>query len=528
MYKFILILTIILLTSILLSQDVQEEWINTIQNQYSVDIKLDEYNNVYVLTLNYSLIKYDSNGDELWNVTYEDSTGGETAVDFAIDDDNNIYVTGHKNGIDSWSDIVTVKYDSNGNHLWDIVYQSPSWADVSESVGLAIDSSNNVYITGFSYYSTESTGYSRCVTIKYNSNGDEEWISIYEPVYDNWVQPSAIVVDNSGLVYITGGDGTKSGQIINYNNFVTISYDTDGLMQWDVFYYGNQYGWATGKDISLDLDNNVIITGDCWEPEGHEIVTIKYNNNGNLIWDSHLVTQSYSFTPDHIAIDSGNNSIVTCNGFHEYQIVKYDQSGNELWVVNTIKPEDLAIDQEDNIYVTGYFDIFGNYDYDYSTVKYTPEGTQEWLIQYNGVDDYSDYSKAIALDNSGNVYISGKCYSQNFDVSCVTIKYSQTTSVNQGTYVILENRLSNYPNPFNPSTTISFSIQSNSNIELSVFNTKGQITKTLANNTFTKGSHSVIWNGEDNNNKQVSSGVYYYKLSINGKIESMKKCLLLK
>ena len=527
MYKFILILTIIILTSILLSQNVQEEWINTIQNQYSVDIQLDENNNVYVLTLNYSLTKYDPSGNELWSVTYEDSTGGELAVDFKIDYDNNICITGYKNGIDSWNDIVTVKFDSNGNQLWDMVYQSPSWADRSEPVGLAIDNSNNIYVTGYSCYSTETTGYCRCVTIKYNSDGDEEWVSIYDPVCDNWVEPSAITIDDYGSFYITGGDGSIDGWITLYN-FVTIKYDSDGLLQWDVFYYGNQYGWATGKDISLDLDNNVIITGDCWEPEGHEIVTIKYNNNGNLIWDSHLVTQSYPFTPDYIAIDSGNNSIVTCNGFYEYQIVKYNQSGNELWVVNTIKPEDLAIDQEDNIYITGYIDIFGNYDYDYATVKYTPEGDQEWFIQYNGVDDYSDYSKAIALDNSGNVYISGKCYSQNFDVSCVTIKYSQTTSVNQGNYVIQENRLSNYPNPFNPSTTISFSIQNNSEVELSIFNVKGQRIKTLAQNDFTKGSHTIVWNGKDESGESVSSGLYLYKLNVNGKNLAMKKCLLLK
>jgi len=86
----------------------------------------------------------------------------------------------------------------------------------------------------------------------------------------------------------------------------------------------------------------------------------------------------------------------------------------------------------------------------------------------------------------------------------------------------------NYPNPFNPSTTIEFSIQDISQVELTIYNIKGQKIKTLVKNEFTKGSHSIIWNGNNENNKSVSSGIYYYKLNINGITEAVKKCLLLK
>ena len=88
--------------------------------------------------------------------------------------------------------------------------------------------------------------------------------------------------------------------------------------------------------------------------------------------------------------------------------------------------------------------------------------------------------------------------------------------------------LSNYPNPFNPSTTIEFSIQNDSSIELSFFNIKGQKIKTLTKNDFTKGQHLIPWKGVDDFNKSVSSGIYYYKLKVNDKTEVVKKCLLLK
>ncbi len=88
--------------------------------------------------------------------------------------------------------------------------------------------------------------------------------------------------------------------------------------------------------------------------------------------------------------------------------------------------------------------------------------------------------------------------------------------------------LSNHPNPFNPTTTIEFSIQIDSIIKLAIYNIKGQKIKTLTHNEFTKGNHSIVWNGDDESGKYVSSGIYYYKLDVNGKIEVTNKCLLLK
>jgi len=88
--------------------------------------------------------------------------------------------------------------------------------------------------------------------------------------------------------------------------------------------------------------------------------------------------------------------------------------------------------------------------------------------------------------------------------------------------------MQNYPNPFNPSTTIDFSIHNDSNVDLSIFNIKGQKIKTIAHNEFTKGNHSINWNGDDESGNSVSSGVYLYKLKVNDKTELVRKCLLLK
>jgi len=87
--------------------------------------------------------------------------------------------------------------------------------------------------------------------------------------------------------------------------------------------------------------------------------------------------------------------------------------------------------------------------------------------------------------------------------------------------------IGNHPNPFNPSTTISFSIQNNSNIELSIYNIKGQKVKQLVRDQFSAGEQSVVWDGRDENSKSVSSGIYFFKLNA-GDFEKTKKMILIK
>ncbi|MBC8416006.1 MAG: T9SS type A sorting domain-containing protein, partial [Candidatus Cloacimonetes bacterium] len=86
----------------------------------------------------------------------------------------------------------------------------------------------------------------------------------------------------------------------------------------------------------------------------------------------------------------------------------------------------------------------------------------------------------------------------------------------------------NYPNPFNPETTISFSIPEDSKVELSIYNIRGQKVKTLIDDQLKKGFHEILWNSEDNNGKLVATGVYFYKLNFDGKDKAVKKMLLLK
>ncbi|MDP8204508.1 MAG: FlgD immunoglobulin-like domain containing protein, partial [Candidatus Tenebribacter mawsonii] len=87
----------------------------------------------------------------------------------------------------------------------------------------------------------------------------------------------------------------------------------------------------------------------------------------------------------------------------------------------------------------------------------------------------------------------------------------------------------NYPNPFNPLTTINFTIKdTEGKINLAVYNIKGQKVKTLVNEVLPAGNHTRVWDGTNSNGKQVSTGIYFYKMDYNGEHINIKKCLLLK
>ncbi|MDP2172898.1 MAG: C25 family cysteine peptidase [Candidatus Cloacimonadaceae bacterium] len=85
----------------------------------------------------------------------------------------------------------------------------------------------------------------------------------------------------------------------------------------------------------------------------------------------------------------------------------------------------------------------------------------------------------------------------------------------------------NYPNPFNPETTIAFSIKESAPVSIEIYNVKGQLIKTLVSEIKAAGNHSVIWKGKDENNRSVSSGIYFYKMR-SGKYSDTKKMILMK
>ncbi len=159
---------------------------------------------------------------------------------------------------------------------------------------------------------------------------------------------------------------------------------------------------------------------------------------------------------------------------------------------------------------------------------------------YIGIDDtQADMSLGYPIDTTGD----GICTttSTNWEPKYILIdgvvnprSTPEFTDINEEEIKILPTTTDflilhqNYPNPFNPSTTIEFSTTEHTeHTELIIYNIKGQKVKQLVSGQFSSGRHSVIWNGKDENDKPVSSGIYFYKLSTDNEMK-VKKAIIVK
>ena len=385
----------LLLLSLSVAQaQVTEEWVARYNGPGNGDdnaghIAVDASGNVYVTGTSpgsgtgndYLTIKYDPNGNQLWEARYNGpANSNDTASALAVDASGNVYVTGQSNGSGTANDYATIKYDSNGNQLWVARYNGPG-NEYDFGQALAIDASGNVYVTGFSDNIWHAYDYA---TIKYDTNGNQLWVARYTNQATDYAY--AIAVDSSGNVYVTGGS-QASGTGYDYT---TIKYDTNGSQLWVRRYNGSVNGGDFGQDVAVDSSGNVYVTG--YSPgsgTGLDYATIKYDTNGIELW-----------------VRRYNGSV---NG---------DESAHAL-----------AIDSSGNVYVTGE-SVGSGTAKDYATIKYATNGNQIWVKRYNGPGNGDDSANDIALDDSTNVYVTGGSTGSGTGKDYATIEYSQQLSIN--------------------------------------------------------------------------------------------------
>jgi hypothetical protein len=298
---------------------------------------------------------------------------------------------------------------------WVRRYNGPgNYEDVASAI--SVDGSGNIYVTGQSLGS--GTGYDYA-TIKYYPNGDTAWVRRYNGPENNDDAATAIAVDDSGRVYVTGVSGDWPN-----SDYATIKYYPNGDTAWVRRYNGTGNSYDAAYSIAVDDSANVYVTGDSWSGG----VTIKYYPNGDTAW-----VRQYSDHTNAIAVDDSGNVYVTGLSWgsgtdNDYATIKYYPNGDTAWVRRYNGPgngwdwaHSIAVDGSNNIYVTG--ESSGGTDYDYATIKYYPNGDTAWVRRYNGPGNGWDYARALAVDDSGNVYVTGDSPGSGTDYDYTTIKY---------------------------------------------------------------------------------------------------------
>ncbi|MDD3525082.1 MAG: choice-of-anchor J domain-containing protein, partial [Candidatus Cloacimonetes bacterium] len=144
--------------------------------------------------------------------------------------------------------------------------------------------------------------------------------------------------------------------------------------------------------------------------------------------------------------------------------------------------------------------------------------------------NWTEYHYDLSAYDNQSVYIGIRSVSNDafvFYVDNVSVHSGASSNDDNSAPVVRTELKGNYPNPFNPQTTIRYSVKENSPVSIEVYNLKGQLVKRLVNSEKAAGEHSIVWNGTDLNNRPVSSGVYFYKMNA-GKYSATKKMIMMK
>ncbi len=359
----------------------------------------DRAGNIYVTGLvdtntkndtDYITLKYGPDGKKLWEKRYNGPGDDcDRAKSIAVDEAGNVYITGesdgHKgHGTDRLSglDIATIKYNADGK-------PSRTWPDVGFGPGVrryagsadgrdsgwkvALDGAGNAYVAGRSWGGDPVTGGTGmdCVLIKYGPDGSELWVKSYPTWTGDVTGGIAIAVDSAGMVYVAAA------------------------------------GLGAGSPSELSPQR--------------EVVALKYDPAGSLLWEQHNAGDGRGAKPSCIALDRQDNPIVagwySRNGpgaapHDDYLIVKYSPKGNviwqhtRMWAYGINRPTNLIVDGHNNIFITGM--VGTSVPASIGIVRLNSQGQKNWTKIYSGSGAKFDcFGRALAFDSTGSLYVGG-------------------------------------------------------------------------------------------------------------------------
>lgn len=418
------------------------------------------------------LVRLNSAGDTLWSRVFRaDKYDDQGAVQTS---DGGFALVGDG---DPW----LIKTNANGDISWQLSQSSLAEYDI-QMRDIEATTDGGIIATG----STEHSGDYSTEVVKTDNNGNVVWRKSYGFGGDGLgIAGLAITETSDGGFAIAGAQRHSTSSGSNNGWLLKISASGDSL--WSAAYSGSDDAYFQG--MQKTADKGFIMVGDV-TAEGdsvRKIYLVKVDSLGVEEWSKRF---------------SANN----CDAFNVIQTG--DMGYTLIGMADSQTPEDV----------------------DMIIIHTAANGDSLWTFALNawGLDvgfDIVEISTGeyLAVGGTTTDWDTGQ-----FDGWLVRLGVSISVEDDQSGVPIEYTLQQNFPNPFNPSTTIRYSIPHADDVQLSIFNVMGQLVRNLVGEKNIPGTHSAVWDGRNNNGRFVSSGNYFYTLKVGDKVLFSRRMLLLK
>lgn len=385
---------------------------------------------------NILITKLQPDGQKEWEREYDTNINGKDyGISVLADDFNNIYVSGIISTTSSEFDFCLLKYDEEGNLLWQTTWSGSTALD-DIPTAMAFDNAGNIIVAG----GMEVAGMqSDFFVLKYNSAGVLSWQYLYDYAggYDF---PTSIQVENNNNILVTGASATN----LQTWDYTTIRLDaTTGIKMTENRVNIPGVGLDKAVAIAQDDVGNIYLTGYTDASGNKNIQTVKLDHNLNLSWVKDFDANGLADVGEAIGIDNLGNVYVTgfaehSNGGSDIVTIKYDASGQNIWVQSysseqigyEAKPSDMTVTSSGDLFILGSVEDANGKDF--VTIEYDKNGQVQFEKRYNSSPD--DEGKNLTIGSNGEIYVSGVSTKNNIS-EYKTLKYELEERSNGIVYV---------------------------------------------------------------------------------------------
>jgi hypothetical protein len=419
----------------------------------------EEYNDIL-------LIKIDIDGNQEWSKTF---SFGSDEYGYSVQQttDDGYVIVGN-----IWNEgTFLLKTDSDGNEVWTQIFDEDEYGKYFNSVQQTSDGGYIILGNSGSFSNLYM------FLLKTNSEGQEEWVQYFSEG-DNglgiyFLNYSVKQTLDGGYILLTTKDTNGINTGGGYDVFL-LKVDSEGIEQWSNT-FGMDDNDEIGRSVLQTLDSGFIFTGSI----DNSVWLVKTDEYGNELWSQSNYTENSS-QGNYVYQTEDGGYILTGNDYSssstsDLLVIKTDINGNEEWSI---------------IYGNGHsFGVQGNVGQSLTDGDYIVIGT-EWFM-------FGDKDVVLVKISS--------------DVSIVNIPIEPSVySLNKP-----------YPNPFNPSTTLEFSIPFSDNVNIRVLDIVGREVDIIMNQYLTDGNHTIEWNGQEH-----PSGIYFISFESGGFVQTRKVVLI--